>query len=417
MECPICLENINKSDSNFTITNPCNHFYHFDCIDSWTKLSSSTCPKCRIELTSIINKSNKIEINYKQQDKLVNMINNESTSIDNHLNTERDNQIDSHLHNQKCCICDNFVLINQIIICPQCSSLYHRSCSDGLNCPLCEEWIDNVTSPHLTRRRRNNHLNIDNDNEYYTKIVDELNNRTNNVQKETSNDTEEQAWNVLNLIQNEKTTWAQPPISTSIPATTTTVSSSSSSNITTTSMIERKLKRPNSQKHELKLTHNALAKLDSKFNSANSRKNPKNIRSQIIPHQRRIICKPDELSFIQKLIIQRLLLKPIISSSEISNKLSFDDYTNLNKLLSHKLYDIIKKNEISISYINGIIELAEREGFLPFENRKDVDKFNVSFHDNSIVTRFVNCSWLTNNNHINTLINDEITKFMQDKSR
>lgn len=44
MNCPICLEELNKA-SAFTITS-CNHMFHTKCIEPWLDTNSS-CPCCR----------------------------------------------------------------------------------------------------------------------------------------------------------------------------------------------------------------------------------------------------------------------------------------------------------------------------------------------------------------------------------
>jgi hypothetical protein len=500
LECPICLDPISKFDNSYALTNPCNHFYHETCILSWTNISASTCPQCRDEIKSIniLNKSKIIPIKHKEADKLLNMIDNNNIG-DNHTNnnnsitttlsteglvnvlisTSNDrsrsnrslyermmqanssnslssnisifrrsnniirsstsNENQNHLSNQQCCICDNSVFLNQVIICPQCSALYHRSCSDELNCPLCEEWIDDILSPCIennkTRKKKINKHGLKNkfdDSNYYVELVNELQRRNKSNENEhehenldlnsniENNQEEEQAWNALNQIQESSKNTANLEQSNNkiIPSIET----------------EPKLKRPKrsisksfeTPTKQIKLTESALASFDSKFNNTNNNKN--NIHNKKIEikdnkdkyHIRSIKptnLKSKELSFTQKLLIQRLILKPRLNSN-LTSKLSFDSYTDLNKTLSRKLYDYIKNSTLAISSMNAVIELAEREGFLPFNNRKCVDKFHNKLMDNSIVSKFTNCKWdnRTDNNKFNIqideIVNNEIEKWL-----
>ncbi|KAG0688381.1 E3 ubiquitin-protein ligase arih2 [Pichia californica] len=548
LECPICLDKISSFDKSYTITNPCNHFYHYDCILSWTKLSASTCPQCRTELKSIniLNESKTLLIKHKEADKLSGMINQQSTSTNslnlNNLNQptilstdglineiistpntsnqsnslyhrmlqattnplfhndydydddynydcdddyyenqqrrstgslfiRRNNTIttnsitdintnnnssnnNNHLSNQICCLCDKSVFITQLIICPNCSSLYHRSCCDGLNCPLCEEWIDDVKSPiikKLNKSKKNikKKNNIDDDSSYYVELVNEIQRRSNNPieshsqvinsdnknknenqsksknndndkaddNNDTNDNDNEQAWNALSMIQQSSSTTEiiEPQIQSRMNLNN--------------EQYERKLKRPKcttkikQQKPSL-LTESALASLDLKNNNKISKRLkeelPKKNKLHCYhhnlphPHNHNHSNNHSELSFTQKLIIQRLLLKPRLNK-DLLTKLSFDSYTELNKNLSHKLYQYIEMNQYAISKLNAIIELAEREGFLPFINRKSVDLFNDSFKENNIVKMFVNGNWHNNedtfNEKINEIIKIEVTKF------
>lgn len=563
--CPICLDTISESDDSYTITSPCKHFYHYDCIEAWLKQSASTCPQCRTEVTSlnISNQSKIIPVKHKEADKLIGMIehsNNNPNSTTNRLfsngnlrnrptqrtlptdglinvlvstpenhtrpirslyermveatssslfheeeedyhgyeeeetdgnyHTElvggrrntgslfirRNNResplhfgdsTQSHLSNQQCCICDSKVLISQIVICPNCSALYHRSCCDGLNCPLCEEWIDDVKSPAIatlakSRKRRNNtsitrsntrisNNNKNEDSSYYVELVDEMQRRRNPISSSinngngtnrttgTNNDlknnngrestTELEAWKALNMIQqssNEGKT--EEDIKT--PPTPQILKQSPQAT-------ERKLKRPKctgtkktSRPTPGLLTESALAHLDSK-NGLHSSKIGKRHQHEYSKHNhlhhlhsRRHNCSKTcsssvqkGLSFTQKLVIQRLLLKPRLNK-DLSTKLTFDSYTELNKTLSHKLYSFVEANQFAISSMNAVIELAEREGFLPFSDRKSVDKFNIACENDTVLTKFVDCQWQNSGdsaffkNQIQEIIDVEIRKWI-----
>lgn len=531
-ECPICLDSISPTDNSYTLTSPCDHFYHEDCILSWTKLSASTCPQCRKELTSIrvINKSKTVLIEQKDADKLHHMIeqpsqNNQdthlvsteglanvliTTSSANHANrslyhrmlnaTSGSNSVSmfpgslfsrnlnilgaqgesstlgssnphNHLTDQKCFICDNNVLRNQIIICPQCSALFHRSCSDGLNCPLCEEWIDDIPPPESAepfkrRRNRNNILassslqrsSRNDDSGYYVELVNEIQRRSESNQKQectTNNEAaniQEEAWSALDQIQDLRKADVDKSQINDIPKNVPGIVSQ-----------ERKLKRPSRSKSNTnthissahptstsppfpesrpaiptRLTESALASLDSKFKH---HKNSKRIRTNnlLIPPtsnsglfsgtknkwKKLEISKSNkrsntDLSFTQKLVVQRLLLKPRLNR-DLSSKLSFDSYTQLNKQISHKLYTFVQNIPTGISSMNAVIELAEREGFLPFENRKDVDLFGTACKDNTILLKFINGNWSNNirdsesliSSQLDELINTEVTTWLQ----
>ena len=50
--CVICCDSLNK-DNMITITLPCHHTFHEDCLNDWRKQRRGyTCPICRAEYTS-----------------------------------------------------------------------------------------------------------------------------------------------------------------------------------------------------------------------------------------------------------------------------------------------------------------------------------------------------------------------------
>lgn len=547
LECPICLDKLTVSDLSYSTTTPCHHFYHTDCILLWTKISASTCPQCRTELSSVnvVNESKIIPIERKKADRLIGMIEQPSSSTDpssNNPNTssaasaaassygssrprimtteglvnvfvstpenatrrqnrslyERmieatsnpifhldDNDIDfddynedelyertssnsrrsgslfrrrersiytmnepdtghNKLSNQQCCICDTSVSISQIIVCPQCSALYHLSCCDGSNCPLCEEWIGDVQAPSIpcaskrsriisrgadrSLRSRDPNRAKNDDTSYYVELVNELQRRSGNntfsgttqntlpmsaahsePEKKTESSTEKEAWEALNLIQQSSTKEdASNDKEIQIPLPTDPVPDYPA---------ERKLKRPKRSisktlhTQPAKLTESALAHLDSKNDKRPSRKSHCSLSRQ----KSIVSSKQEGLSFTQKLIVQRLLLKPRLKK-DLANKLTFDSYTELNKHLSHELYSYVQHNQLAISSMNAVIELAEREGFLPFVNRKGVDQFSNSCKNNPIITRFVNCEWRNNDEsftgQVQNIINLEVQKWI-----
>lgn len=413
-ECPICLEDITSNDPSYTLTIPCKHFYHKSCILSWTSKSASTCPQCRNELTSLFTPADQktIKINHKVQDKLVDLINNHpsepsssiiSTNGLSHIeiNTEsalsRPNgplfsnthqqvqqQLNTnirHLSNQQCSICDNTVLITQLIICPQCSGLYHRSCCDGLNCPFCEEWIDDLACSTVTTKKRKTLDRSADDTQYYTKIVDDMKKR---VKEDSSEKVEEQvtnlAWEELTRIK-ESGANGGSELRITNPLSPPHTSESN----------EKQLKTPKKRKKHVQLTESALSLLDPKF-------------------KRHEVVTIRGLSFTQKLLVQRLILKPRLRK-EIADKLTFQAYTDLNKHLSHVLYGYIQKVPRAISMMNAVIELAEREGHMPLKDRKSLDKFALTFKGDTLIDKFKNCDW-GDESILQNLIDEEIRKWI-----
>lgn len=389
IECPICLDPVSQADLEYTLTKPCNHIYHLTCIKSWSTISSSTCPRCRKEMSTlfVVNKAEMLQVVPKKGDTLADIT---TFSVDSLNRSEQTPETtSSHLGSQTCCICDKSALPTHSIICPQCAGLYHRSCSDGLNCPLCDEWIDNVAT-HIHRPKRRTTKRSTNDESYYVALVDELQQRQQQQQEQQSTDSnikcEDEAWEMLDQIRTASV--IEPPPTRPIDIQTK----------------ERKLKRPKRtekvqkvQNVPLKLTAESLARLDSS-NKVKRKKNCEKVELSA------------SLSFTQKLVVQRLLLKPRLHSELISD-LSFTEYTELNKKLSHRLYLIVESDKLAVSAVNAIIELAERESYLPFNNRKSFDIFYENFRDDKIITRFKECEWNSQiNQTIVNFINYEISK-------
>ena len=44
--CIICFKKINYLDVNESFKTKCNHFFHYNCINSWININNS-CPTCR----------------------------------------------------------------------------------------------------------------------------------------------------------------------------------------------------------------------------------------------------------------------------------------------------------------------------------------------------------------------------------
>ncbi|GAV28680.1 hypothetical protein PMKS-002154 [Pichia membranifaciens] len=270
------------------------------------------------------------------------------------------------------------------------------------------------------------------DSSYYVELVNELQRRSSNNASSgptpntllrsssggnpqsvgAESTTEREAWEALKMIQQSSTNEElSDDKEVQIPLATDAVPDYPP--------LERKLKRPKRSiskplhTQPAKLTELALAHLNSKDDNF---KRSSNKSYHSISRQKSIVASTHEgLSFTQKLIVQRLLLKPRLNK-DLASKLTFDSYTELNKHLSHKLYSYVQNNQLAISSMNAVIELAEREGFLPFANRKSVDQFNSSCKSNPIITRFVDCDWRNDDKsftgQVQNIINVEVQKWI-----
>ena len=45
--CPTCLEPLSSGSMNYTVTTPCGHLFHMNCVQSWISRGNHTCPQCR----------------------------------------------------------------------------------------------------------------------------------------------------------------------------------------------------------------------------------------------------------------------------------------------------------------------------------------------------------------------------------
>lgn len=394
-ECPICLDPLTDTHHSYALTKPCNHAYHLHCVRAWTQTTSSSCPTCRIEISSLfaVNEAVLHPVVQKIGDKHADLVMIHPTEGDVENDNEEDNNVErKHLGNQMCCICDSRVLATRSIICPQCSGLYHLSCSDGLNCPLCEEWIDDLGRSKTLdiRARKVKSRKVRDDSNYYVELVDELQRRRAEMEvNNESNKCEDVAWSALDKVMDASKTVTGVP------------------DLDVPQQHERKLKRPKRagrsivkvEQKPLPLTAASLAQLEKPNKD-------KRLKKSLVDISKK------GLSFTQKLLVQRLLLKPRLRD-DMSKLLSFDAYTELNKQISHKLYALVDKDPLAISAMNAVIELAEREGCLPFANRKAVDSFTKKCTDNEILNRFINAGWNSNaDSDIKQLIALEIKQFL-----
>ena len=45
--CPTCLEPLSSGSINYTVSTPCGHLFHMNCVQSWISRGNQTCPQCR----------------------------------------------------------------------------------------------------------------------------------------------------------------------------------------------------------------------------------------------------------------------------------------------------------------------------------------------------------------------------------
>ena len=45
--CPTCLEPLSSGSINYTVSTPCGHLFHMNCVQGWLDTGNQTCPQCR----------------------------------------------------------------------------------------------------------------------------------------------------------------------------------------------------------------------------------------------------------------------------------------------------------------------------------------------------------------------------------
>ena len=45
--CPTCFEPLTSGSTNHTVTTPCGHLFHINCVQGWIARGNQTCPQCR----------------------------------------------------------------------------------------------------------------------------------------------------------------------------------------------------------------------------------------------------------------------------------------------------------------------------------------------------------------------------------
>ena len=49
--CPTCLEPLSSGSINYTVSTPCGHLFHMNCVQSWISRGNQTCPQCRSNIS------------------------------------------------------------------------------------------------------------------------------------------------------------------------------------------------------------------------------------------------------------------------------------------------------------------------------------------------------------------------------
>ena len=50
-KCPTCLEILTSSSTNHTVSTPCGHLFHVNCVQGWIARGNKTCPQCRSDIS------------------------------------------------------------------------------------------------------------------------------------------------------------------------------------------------------------------------------------------------------------------------------------------------------------------------------------------------------------------------------
>ena len=50
-KCPICLEPLTSGSTNHTVSTPCGHLFHINCVQNWLSRGIRTCPKCQSNIS------------------------------------------------------------------------------------------------------------------------------------------------------------------------------------------------------------------------------------------------------------------------------------------------------------------------------------------------------------------------------
>ena len=50
-KCPTCFEPLTSGSTNHTVTTPCGHLFHMNCVQGWIARGNQTCPQCRSNIS------------------------------------------------------------------------------------------------------------------------------------------------------------------------------------------------------------------------------------------------------------------------------------------------------------------------------------------------------------------------------
>ena len=51
-KCPTCFELLTSGSTNHTVTTPCGHLFHINCVQGWIARGNQTCPQCRSDISN-----------------------------------------------------------------------------------------------------------------------------------------------------------------------------------------------------------------------------------------------------------------------------------------------------------------------------------------------------------------------------
>ena len=51
-KCPTCFEPLTSGSTNHTVTTPCGHLFHINCVQGWIARGNQTCPQCRSDISN-----------------------------------------------------------------------------------------------------------------------------------------------------------------------------------------------------------------------------------------------------------------------------------------------------------------------------------------------------------------------------
>lgn len=340
--CTICLDalpNPGQSIQRETRTTqylakvcPCGHKYHDFCIKAWAD-KANTCPQCRASFNSIeLYAENKVISRIHVDDKLFPL------EVDDTIPPEFVDETlpefrHQHLERQPCCLCDTNS-DGVFAICTECSSGYHLNClgvsEATFQCPVCgvmqgpDAIVDNSANRQRSfmgeLRRQIRSLRFDHMGVPRRRIPDDIDyvslvERQREAAKEPAKEPDEAqvAWNVLDTLKQGHTCKLEQP--------------------------EKKLKRPG----QTRRTEEALSRSSSK------------------------------LSYTQKLIIQRLLLRPKLKEMRLPSQV----YTRVNRHISHRLYKAVQHKPTAMYWLNALEETAERDN-INLQDKRQIDQLSAA---------------------------------------
>lgn len=461
-ECPICLD-ILKVDKLTPIatTIPCNHAYHERCIKAWIS-TSDKCPICRRILDKVLLQNGKYkEISHDQkphnelpagpinnsQVELsapliivqthgaytgTNATINQLNSLDglDHLNSEPGEMI---LNSRICIGCQ--VIVKHGLACDNCEKVFHESCFDGENCPFCGSgrMVRAVTSVAKTKNISDNWWRSvdfnDDETRKYSELVDEVKRRKNNVVEEVS--AEDVAWSMLDQLKEEemKTNeedkpWGykeeniQKPMPILNPQDQLKPAkfwpiNKSNANEKTPGWMSKEQNNKDSEENDNKNTVSSSSN-STMLTAKALRQHTKKLNSL------RIESSSSDLNYIQKLIINRLIIKPRLQRvlSEIKlkgNNISSQGVSNnqilqtVNKSLSRIMYEKIMSDKIAKDSFNALIDFANRHQ-APLKDKITIDAFGKIWKKNEIIKIFMEVKFISQSNWLDNLISNEILK-------